>query len=109
MNSRRLFLALATLIATSTCAAASAADLPKVAGKPNLNGIWEAMNTANWNIEAHSAQKVASQWQLGALFAIPGGKSVVAGGKIPYLPQALKTRDEARAQWPKSDPETFCY
>ncbi len=67
------------------------------------------MNTANWNLEAHSAQKVASQWQLGALFSIPGGKSVVVGGKIPYLPEALKKREEERAQWPKSDPETLCY
>ena len=24
-------------------------------GRPNLNGIWQAMNTANWDIEAHSA------------------------------------------------------
>ena len=25
-------------------------------GKPNLNGIWQAMNTANWDVEGHSAQ-----------------------------------------------------
>ena len=24
-------------------------------GKANLNGIWQAINTANWDIEAHSA------------------------------------------------------
>src|SRR5262245_38813180 len=98
MKSRNIYLALATIIAAS----ARAAEVPRLSGKPNLNGIWEAMNAANWNLEAHPAQKVASQWQLGALFAIPGGKSVVAEGKIPYLPEALKTRDEARAQWPKS-------
>jgi hypothetical protein len=34
---------------------------------------------------------------------------VVAGGNIPYLPEALQVRDQSRAEWPKSDPETFCY
>ena len=24
-------------------------------GKPNLNGIWQAINEANWDIEAHAA------------------------------------------------------
>jgi hypothetical protein len=32
-----------------------------------------------------------------------------AGGTIPYLPAALKKRDELRAGWPKSDPEAKCY
>jgi hypothetical protein len=107
MNIRRL-LSLVIAVAGST---AMAADAPaRLAGKPNLNGIWQAMNTANWNLEAHSARKIESQWQLGALFAIPAGKSVVVGGgKIPYLPEALKKREEERKQWPKSDPETFCY
>jgi len=67
------------------------------------------MGSANWNLEAHSAQKIDSQWQLGALFSIPAGTSVILGGKIPYKPEALKQRDEFRAQWPKSDPETLCY
>lgn len=106
MKLRCLLMSFAVVVAAS---GALAAEAPKLAGKPNLNGIWQAMNTANWNLEAHSAQKIQSQWQLGALFAIPAGKSVVVGGKIPYLPEALKKRDEERAQWPKSDPETFCY
>lgn len=85
------------------------AQLPMLGGKPNLNGIWQAMNSANWNLESHGAQKIDSQWQLGALFTIPAGKSVVVGDKIPYLPEALKTREQNRAGWPKSDPETLCY
>jgi len=88
---------------------AAAADVPRIGGKPNLNGIWQTMGSANWNLEAHSAQKIDSQWQLGALFSIPAGTSVILGGKIPYKPEALKQRDEFRAQWPKSDPETLCY
>ena len=78
-------------------------------GKPNLNGIWQAMNTADWNLEAHSSQKIEPAWQFGSLFAIPAGKSVIVGGTIPYLPDALKMRDQYRAGWPKSDPETLCY
>jgi hypothetical protein len=97
------------LLVLLAAAAARAADIPRLAGRPNLNGIWQAMNTANWNLEAHPAGKVRLAWPLGALFSIPAGKSVVAGGTIPYLPDALKKRDELRAQWPKSDPETFCY
>jgi hypothetical protein len=108
MKTRLGLLALIQLFALGT-AIVHAADIPRLGGKPNLNGIWQAMNSANWNLEAHSAAKMGLAWELGALFSIPAGKSVVVGGTIPYLPDALKKRDELRAQWPKSDPETFCY
>ena len=26
-------------------------------GKPDLSGIWQAMNTANWDLAAHAAQQ----------------------------------------------------
>ena len=107
-NSVRSLVALVLFFLASNTTVAFA-DVPRLAGKPNLNGIWQAMNSANWDLESHSAQKIDSQWQLGALFSIPAGKSVVVGGKIPYLPAALKAREQFRAEWPKSDPETFCY
>jgi hypothetical protein len=81
----------------------------RIAGKPNLNGIWQAMSTAYWNLEGHSAAQLEDFWQLGAIAAIPAGESVVVGGKIPYLPDALAKRDENRAGWPASDPEAKCY
>ncbi len=81
----------------------------RIAGKPNLNGIWQAMNTAYWNLEGHSAEAIKEFWQLGAIAAIPAGQSVVVGGKIPYKPEALAKRDENRAGWPASDPEARCY
>lgn len=81
----------------------------RIAGKPNLNGIWQALNTAHWNLEAHSAEALDDFWQLGAIAAIPAGKSVVVGGSIPYLPDALEKRDENRRGWPAADPETRCY
>jgi len=81
-----------------------------IGGHPNFNGIWQAMNTANWNLEAHSAQAIDDFWGLGAIAAIPAGKSVITGdGKIPYLPAALKQRDQNRATWPASDPEAKCF
>src|SRR5437870_5812156 len=49
---------------------APAARLDRIAGRSNLNGIWQAINTANWNLEDHAAAATAF-WQLGAMFAIP--------------------------------------
>jgi hypothetical protein len=82
----------------------------RIAGRPNLNGIWQAINTANWNLEDHSASATAF-WQLGAIFAIPPGQSVIVdnNGTIPYTPDGLKKRQENQAGWPKSDPEAKCY
>jgi hypothetical protein len=81
----------------------------RIGGKPNFNGIWQALNTAHWNLEGHSAEPLDAFWQLGAIAAIPAGRSVVEGGSIPYLPEALARRAENRASWPASDPEAKCY
>lgn len=78
-------------------------------GHPDLNGIWQAMNAANWNLEAHSAEGLEDFWRMGAIAAIPAGKSVVRQGSIPYLPEALAKREENRANWPEADPEAKCY
>jgi hypothetical protein len=85
-----------------------AARPARIAGHPNFNGIWQAIGTAHWNLEDHSASATPI-WQLGALYAVPAGQSVVEGGSIPYLPAALKQRDENMKGWPKSDPEAKCY
>jgi hypothetical protein len=81
----------------------------RIAGYPNFNGIWQAMNAAYWNLEAHSAEPLNEFWQLGAIAAIPAGQSVVRGGTIPYRPEALAQRNENRAKWPAADPEAKCY
>ena len=86
-----------------------AARLAQIAGHPNFNGVWQAIGTAHWNLEDHSAAATPF-WQLGAMFAIPAGQSViVGGGTIPYLPAGLKKREENMKGWPKSDPEAKCY
>jgi hypothetical protein len=103
-------LSAAPSFAQAQSAAKPAARPARIAGQPNLNGIWQAMNTANWNLEAHSAQKIEGFYQLGSLAAIPAGQSVVDGdGKIPYKPEALAKRDENRKKWPQNDPEVKCY
>jgi hypothetical protein len=94
----------------SAQSAAGAAESPaRINGNPNLNGVWQAMNTAYWNLEGGPAQALPDFWRLGALFAVPPGQSVVEGGTIPYLPEALEQRDKNRASWPSADPETKCY
>ena len=69
----------------------------RISGHPNFNGIWQALNTAYWNLEGHSAEGLKDFWQLGAIASVPAGQSVVRGGTIPYLPQALAKRNENRA------------
>lgn len=81
----------------------------RIGDKPNFNGIWQALNSAHWNLEGHPAEAIDAFWPMGAIAAIPAGRSVVEGGSIPYLPEALAKRDDNRANWPASDPEAKCY
>src|SRR5215470_6448883 len=82
----------------------------RISGHPNFNGVWQALNNAYWNLEGHSAEAFPKDfWQLGAIGAIPAGQSVVRGGTIPYLPEALAKRNENRTKWPAADPEAKCY
>jgi hypothetical protein len=89
-------------------------------GKPDLNGIWQAVNEANWDIEAHNTGPSPAPQLLGALFAQPAGVGVVEGGPLPYRPEALakkKENFEKRLMRPTSlelnettgDPEAKCY
>ena len=77
-------------------------------GKPKLEGIWQAMNTANWNIEAHEAAPPAIP-ELGAVGAVPAGLGIVVDGPIPYKPEALAKKKANGANWVKLDPEVKCY
>ena len=104
-----LAVAAAATMLPNSLQAKDKADPARIGGHPNLNGIWQAMNSADWNLEAHSAEQLKDFWRLGAFGAIPAGQSVVVGGTIPYKPEAIKKRDENRAGWPKADPEAACY
>ena len=77
-------------------------------GNPDLNGIWQSINTANWDIEPHAAGPGIVR-QLGAVAAIPPGRGIVDGGSIPYRPEARAQRDENFAKRLELDPEIKCY
>ena len=89
---------------------------------PDLNGVWQVLNNANYDIEPHLAGAAMAYRPgpvvplpardvvaLGAVGAVPGGPGVVIGGALPYLPDALTTRKQNRAEWLKRDPEIKCY
>lgn len=77
-------------------------------GNPDLNGIWQAMGTAHWDLETHES-RAGPMWQLGAVGAIPGGMGVVEGGEIPYKPEALAKKLENQENWLELDPVVRCY
>ena len=77
-------------------------------GHPNLNGVWEALNTANWDLEDHSPH-AGTMWETGAIGAEPAGQGVVEGGTIPYLPAALTKKKQNFDNRRTGDPEAKCY
>ncbi len=78
-------------------------------GKPNLNGIWEALTTANWDLRAHAAAQ-GPVLSLGAEFSVPPGPGVIEGdGQIPYLPAAAEQQKKNFANRLSEDPEVKCY
>jgi hypothetical protein len=91
-------------------------------GKPDLNGIWQANNEANYDLEAHMARPAlalragpygpvpaAAVLALGAVGAVPPGLGVVEGGPIPYKPEAAAKKKENQDHWLERDPEIKCY
>jgi hypothetical protein len=103
---------LAIVVALSAVTAAAdgvLTELPRTAnGRPDLSGVWQALNTAHWNVEPHVSDYPVIL-DLGAQFAIPPGQGVVEGGSIPYLPEALAERDRRFANRLTEDPEGKCY
>ena len=89
---------------------------PYADGKPDLNGIYQALNFANYDLQEQSMRPGAF-WQLGALGGTPPGRSVVEGGSIPYQPWAVKRQEWnyrhrliADVYKPEmGDPELKCY
>jgi len=91
------------LVLTAVALSAAAQDR-----RPDLNGIWQVLNTANWDLEGHAAAPGLVP-QLGAIGAVPPGLSVVEGETIPYLPEAAAKKKENFANRLKLDPEVRCY
>jgi len=96
--------------------------VPRLAGgKPDLNGVWQALNEANYDIELHVARPAmalrsgpygpvpaAAVLALGAVGAVPPGVGVV-DGELPYKPDALARKKENHENWLTRDPEIKCY
>jgi hypothetical protein len=89
---------------------------------PDLNGVWQALNEANYDLELHMAKPAMALRDgphgpvpakavlaLGAVGSVPPGMGVVEGGAIPYKPEAAIKRDENRRNWLDLDPEIKCY
>ena len=89
--------------------AAGSYRAPRTAdGRPDLSGIWQAINTAEWDIQAHDA-KPGPLVVLGALGGIPAGLGVVEDGPLPYRPEALARKKENEANWLALDPTIKCF
>src|SRR5262249_34509711 len=77
-------------------------------GHADLNGVWQAMNTANWDLQDHPARR-GPVTALGASFSIPAGAGVVEGNEIPYQPWAAEKKKQNAENWMTLDPEIKCY
>ena len=105
--------------------AQSSAQIPRLEGTqhPNLSGVWQALNEANWDLEAHAARTAwvthpgvptgspvpnAPVLALGATAGIPGSLGVIEGGEIPYKPEALAKKKENFEHAIARDPEVKC-
>jgi hypothetical protein len=103
-------------------------------GKPDLSGVWQAVNTANYDIQAHPARPALAVIPgpprkgvpglvratpsdlpapevraLGAVGAVPAGEGVVEGNEIPYQPWAAAMKKENLEHWLERDPEIKCF
>lgn len=88
------------------------AQMERIGGHPNLNGVWQVMNGANWNVEPHSAGPnplPEGDRLLGAIGAIPADLGVVVGGSIPYNEAAQERLQYNREHLITYDPEAACY
>jgi hypothetical protein len=109
---------------TATPVSAAGQDTPgRIAGKPDFNGIWEANNTANWDLQTHQARPMVGQpgltpgsqvlaapvVALGSVGWVPGGLGVVEGEEIPYQPWAAARKKENEEHWIDRDPEIKCF
>ncbi|MDO8908367.1 MAG: hypothetical protein Q7W55_07695 [Pseudohongiella sp.] len=104
---------------------ASTGAIPRTPdGKPDLNGIWQVLSTANNNLEPAAPKSAFAMVPgdfvpvpapevvaFGAVGAVPASQGVITtnNGYIPYKPEALAQRDANRESWLERDPEIKCF
>ena len=79
---------------------AIAQPAPRTAdGKPDFSGVWQALNTAAWDIQDHNGQ-----------LGVPPGQGVVDGNDLPYQSWALAKKKENFANRATADQtEANCF
>src|SRR5262249_29845139 len=114
-----VLLALAITQSATTTPAGGQSAPTRTAGTPDFSGIWQANNTANWDLQTHLARPMVAQpgllpnsvvlaapvVGLGTIGWVPGGLGVVEGDEIPYQPWAAARKKENREEWMDRDPE----
>ena len=107
-KARRVCLAIAVIVMALTTLSLASAQVgakyepPRLGdGKPDLQGIWQVRNTANWDLEHHAGS-----------YGIPAGLGVVvdpADGAIPYQPWAAEQQRQNFMERESADPVAKCY
>ena len=86
-----------------------AGELPRTAdGEPRLDGIWQALTEANWDITPHAAGP-APLAVMGTFGSIHPGQGIIEGDEIPYQPWAAEQQKENFANRLELDPEGKCF
>ena len=67
-------------------------------GRPNLQGLWQVLAPAAWDLQDHSPR-----------LGVPAGQGVVDGNDIPYQPWALKRKQENFENRAAADPDAKGY
>jgi len=67
-------------------------------GHPDVQGIWQVLNTAAWDLEDHNAS-----------LGVSAGHGVVEGGPLPYQPWALARKQENARNRAALDVEGKCH
>ena len=85
--------------ASATLARGQALAVPRTPeGQPDLTGMWQAMTTAAFDIQDHSAQE-----------GVPAGQGIVVGNTIPYRVDALEQKQLNFENRMTADPMNQCF
>jgi hypothetical protein len=101
----------------------AAGTMPRTSGRPDFSGIWQANNTAHWDLQTHAPRPMVAQpgflpnsvvlaapvLGLGSIGWVPAGLGVVDGEEIPYQPWAAARKKENLEHWMDRDPEIKCF
>jgi len=83
----------------NTGSPAQAYQAPRtVEGLPDFHGVWQAVNSASWDIEPHAAS-----------WGVPPGLGVVDGNEIPYQPWARTQKAQNFRDRETADPDRRCF